>query len=234
MISNLINRIVCKGNDKIDTWMEIVPFLIFAAIWIISVIAKAAQSKSGKKGQEQKPRPRGTQLRPELEDFVRMVKERYAQAREEAKKSYQQREYTERTISAPTPSAVIPPAPQPAPMTPQPAGDVSKPYQQREYIERTIPPPPSFIPPTVDMQPEPIPPDTAAEQLKQEISEPSISIFQQAQLPLPSYMPIPEVIESRPSPYLSALKEQITQPDGLRKAILYSEIFGRPVGLRDN
>jgi hypothetical protein len=43
---------------------------------------------------------------------------------------------------------------------------------------------------------------------------------------------VSEIHETHPNPYLAELTKQFTDADGLRKAVLYSEILGRPVALR--
>jgi hypothetical protein len=219
MMNHLLDRIVSNGKDTIDTLTEIAPFIIFAVIWLLAAISKAVQSQKVKKDKESPRKPAVKRRQPDLEDFVRMVKQRYAEAREAAKQSARQREYIEQTLSQP-PSAVQPPrVAEPAPRPRMPAAG----------------PPAGFKPPAFEA-PLPMP-----EQEKPLVKEPSplelgtlaspVKAVLEGEHPLGTVSAVAP--ETHPHLYLAELAKQLSDPNGLRRAILYSEILGTPVGLRD-
>jgi hypothetical protein len=227
MISHLLDRIVCK-DSKIDTWMEVLPFIIFGIIWLFSVISKALQSKTGKENQQPQPghAPKPHQQPGDLEDFVKMVKDRYAEAREQVKKA-QQREYTERTVT-PAPTSVQPQITRPA---------------ERRFEPRPAPEPAKVLR-TPAAQPTPV-----AEPVKPQL-EPQLSDFNPVTPDFADFKMSNILEEEHPvemtaidhhiyeqavhKPYLPDVMEQFASPDGQRKAFLFGEIFGKPIGLRDN
>ncbi|MBN2020266.1 MAG: hypothetical protein JW749_08580 [Sedimentisphaerales bacterium] len=182
-------------GDIIDTISEIAPFIIFAAIWLFAAIAKTV--KSAQKGQQGGQTPKKEKPQPNFNDFVRIIKDRYA----EAKKAAEQR-------SADSQQPPFREHPSPVP--------VNKPQVSPVY-EVTIPyslPRPEEIQPDKSPVVKPTPPALEYEHP----AEPAI---------------LTELIETHPNPYIAEITEQLAHSDGLRKVVLYSEIFGTPVGLRD-
>jgi hypothetical protein len=228
MLNQLLDKILCSNEENF--WVKISPLIVFGIIWLLSVLGKAVKSKEGKTERQQpQPRPKPRQRQPDLNDFIKMVKNRYAEAKEQAKKARQQ-EYTERTIS-PAPPPVKPP--------------VSKPrYRPPEPEPAVTPSPVSHTDPAYFHIPEEMP-----EYLKEQIIESNVP---ESQIITPSFsetIPLGSLKEEHPvemtaiehrvyeqsvyKPYLPEILEQFAHPDGLRKAFVYGEIFGKPPALRD-
>jgi hypothetical protein len=231
MVCRLLDRILCNGEENF--WVKIAPLIVFGIIWLLSVIGKAAKSKEGKTQQQQpQPKPKSRQRQPDLDDFIKMVKNRYSEAKEQARKA-QQREYTERTVSPVPPPVKLP--------------DSRPKYRP---AEKPIKPEPSMASASIshpDLVYSDIPPEMP-EQLKEHIVETKVPELQT--IPeMPEKIPMGGLTEEHPvemtaiehhiyeqpvhKPYLPELMEQLTNPDGLRKAFLYGEIFGKPIGLRE-
>jgi hypothetical protein len=228
MLNQLLDKILCSNEENI--WMKIAPLIVFGIIWLISVIGKAAKSKEGKTEQQQpQPRPKPRQRQPDLDDFIKMVKNRYAEAKEQAIKA-RQREYTERNVS-PAPPPVKPPVSKPRYRPPEPKPAVTPSpvsHTDSEYFHI---------------------PDEMPEHLKEQMIESNVSELQTITPSFSETIPLGSLTEEHPvemtgiehrvyeqsvyKPYLPEILEQFATPDGLRKAFVYGEIFGKPPALRD-
>ena len=90
MIGNLLDKIVCEGKETIDKLMEVAPFIVIGGLWLLGAIAKTVQArkKSEQTGLQKKP---VIKRQPQnLADFIRIVKEQYASAKEQATKGAEQ------------------------------------------------------------------------------------------------------------------------------------------------
>lgn len=82
-----MNNIVSDGKETIDKIMEVVPFIVIGVLWLLGAIAKTVQAskKSEQTGPQKKP---SIKRQPEnLADFIRIVKEQYSAAKEQAMKA---------------------------------------------------------------------------------------------------------------------------------------------------
>ena len=225
MLNQLLDKILCSNEENF--WVKIAPLIVFGVIWLLSVIGKSAKSKEDKTQQRQPQRqPKPRQRQSDLDDFIKMVKNRYAEAKEEVTKA-RKREYTERTVSH---------APQPF------KPPVSKPrYRPPEPEPAVTPPPVSHTVPEYFHIPENMPEhlkeqiiDTDAPELhRHPVTEKSMGDLTEEQ-PIEMTAIEHRVYEqSVYKPYLPEILEQFSHPDGLRKAFVYGEIFGKPPALRD-
>jgi hypothetical protein len=214
MLDFLVQKLVAAAKDPgdiIDTISEIAPFIIFAAIWLFAVIAKAAQGAKKARQGEQKPKRELPLL--DFDDLIKTIKQRYAEAKEQASKAAEQKFVPPQppmpppvSVSRPKPTFTEQPAPAPIPVKP-------KYVPEPPLYEITIPAPP------------PSPPDVKVE------IKPAIA-------PLDEKRPaelsvVADVSEKNPHPYLAEIEKQFIDPNSLRKIILYSEILGPPLCLRD-
>ena len=120
MVSQLLDKIVCDSGENF--WVKIAPLLVFGVIWILGLIGKAVQSKAGKTEVQQphpRPKPLNQQQPADLGAFVRMIKQRYADAKAEATRSDEQRIYK--------PGDMLPQKPRSAAQPPRAAQPSSKP-----------------------------------------------------------------------------------------------------------
>jgi FtsZ-interacting cell division protein ZipA len=236
MVSHLLDRIVCAGKSDIDKIMEIAPFIIFGAIWIIGLIVKSLYSKSGKKDEQpQQPGRRAMPPQPDLENFVKMVKRRYVEAKEEAMHAEEKRIYRPQQPLPPKPSSAMQiPRPFQPPLQQQPSTTVKMPSSAQLSLQQEMPQ--SYVARTGLKVPEPELPQVKDLPIAQEPGLPDLSqqIEKVDEVPVEMTALDRHIYEPSHKPYLPELAEQIATTDGLRKAILYSEIFGRPVGMRED
>ncbi len=110
MIGDLLDKIVSDGRDTIDKLKEVAPFIVIGVLWLLGAIAKTVQS--GKKGKrpEIQQMTKDKQRQPKnLGDFIKIVKEHYAAAREQVMKSAEQSSSMEQRSSWPETGAVTKP-----------------------------------------------------------------------------------------------------------------------------
>jgi hypothetical protein len=90
MIGNLLDKIVCDGKETIDTLKKVVPFIVIGVLWLLGAIAKTVQAS--KKSEQPGPQKKTDIKRQpkDLADFIRVVKEQYAAAKEQATKGVEQ------------------------------------------------------------------------------------------------------------------------------------------------
>jgi hypothetical protein len=216
MVCQLFDRIVCSGDDNI--WAKIAPIIVFGIIWLVNVIGRAAKSKSGKTEVNQpNPPPKPRTRQADLDDFVKVVKNRYAQAKQEAQHASEEQIYRPQQPLPPKKTTV----PQ-KPFTPQPQmkSQESTPKTRLESIKA----------------PEPNLPEVKDLPLALEPGLPDLSKQIEKVDEIPEEMTALDhhIYEPSHKPYLPEIMEQITHPDGLRKAFIYGEIFGRPVSLKED
>lgn len=217
MVCQLIDKIVCNSDDNI--WTKVAPLIVFGAIWLINIIGRAAQSKSGKP-EEKQPHPpsRPHNRQANLDDFVKMVKDRYAQAKAEAARSAEQEIYRPQQQPLAPKKTPVPRKP----FTPQPQmkSQESTPKTRLESLKATEP----ALPEVKDIPPAPEPglPD-----LSQQIEKVDEIPVEMTALDRHIYEPVHK-------PYFPELMEQLNNHDGLRKALIYGEIFGKPIALRED
>jgi hypothetical protein len=217
MLSRLLDRIVCVSDDNF--WVKIAPLIVFGAIWLFGLIAKATQSKAGKTEQQPPPGPKSRQRQPDLQNFVTMVKQRYAQAKAEAMRSDEEGIYR--------PQETLPPKQAPVPQRPRDTQPIMKSQEYPSYsspktrLELGVHEP--ELPQVKELPTSPAPGLPDLSQQIEKVDEIPVEMTALDHLYEPSH-----------KPYLPELMEQLTNPDGLRKAFLYGEIFGKPIGLRDN
>jgi hypothetical protein len=224
MLSQLLDRIVCDSNDNF--WVKIAPLLVFGIIWLLSVIGKAVQSGKGKtQQQQQQPKPKTRQRQPDLQNFVTMVKQRYAEAKEQAMRSAEEGIY--RPQETLPPRKTLPPKPAPVPQRPSAAQPVMKSQVSQSYISPKI---------SLELKaPEPVLPQVKELPTSPAPGLPDLSqqIEKVDEIPVEMTALDHHIYEPVHKPYLPELLEQIAATDGLRKAVLYSEILGKPLALRD-
>ena len=106
MIGNLLDKIVCEGNETIDNIMEVLPFIIIGGLWLLGAIAKTIQAS--KKAEQRPGQPKKPAIKRQPEDlagFIRIVKEQYASAKQQATKAI------EKPLAVQTPKPVAKPKP---------------------------------------------------------------------------------------------------------------------------
>lgn len=218
MLNQLLAKIVCNGEE--NPWIKIAPLIIFGIIWLLSVIGKAVQSQKGKTEQQQpQPLPKPRQRQPDLDDFVKMVKSRYAEAKQQEMRSAEEGIYR--------PQETLPPKPAPVPQRPGAAQPAMKSQVSQSYISPKI---------SLELKaPEPVLPQVKELPTSPAPGLPDLSqqIEKVDEIPVEMTALDHHIYEPVHKPYLPELMEQIAAPDGLRKAILYSEILGKPLALRD-
>jgi hypothetical protein len=128
MVSELLlQNVISVSKETIDKLGEIAPIIIIGAIWLFAAIAKAVAA--GKKGRQPEPelKPSGKPHQPDFNDFVKIVRERYAAAREQVKRESEE-------------PAVMPrPAPRPYQVPTKPARVEAETVTKLPFIEVTIP-----------------------------------------------------------------------------------------------
>jgi hypothetical protein len=216
MVSHLLDRIVCAGKSDIDKIMDILPFIIIGAIWLIGMLVKSVKSSSKKDVQPRQPSQQAKPRQPDLNDFIKMVKQRYAEAKEQVIREEEQRIYR--------PQQPLPPKTRFASRTPQPA----QPSRQQQA-------PPSYAAITGLNVPEPQLPQVQELPIAPEPGLPDLSKQIEKVDEIPEEMTALDhrIYDSRFHSYLPELTHQLANRDGLRIAIIYNEIFGKPLALRD-
>ena len=210
MTGHLLSKVVSDGKETMDKIMEVVPFIVIGALWLLGAIAKTI--KSGKKGKrlEIQQKTKDKQRQPEnLADFIRMVKEQYAtakkQAIEKAEQASDKAVEIRRTIS--------------------PLYEES--FKKPPVFEITTPAPT----PTIEKQ-------FAAEKLSAEEYQPDLGprSFVPEQFGMPGEILTGELtspsMRYSSSLYLKDISKQFASSGSLRRAIIYSEILRPPLALR--
>jgi hypothetical protein len=123
----LLQNVIGVSKELIDKLSEIAPIIIIGAIWLFGAIAKAVAA--GKKGQQPEPeqKARGKPHQPDFDDLVKIVRERYTAAREQAK------------WGAEEPAVMPRPTPQPYQVPAQPARVEAETVPKLPFVEVTIP-----------------------------------------------------------------------------------------------
>ncbi len=123
----MLQNVIGVSKEIIDKLSEIAPFIIIGAIWLVAAIVKAmAASRKGQQpGPEHKAKAKPRQ--PDFNDFVKMVRERYAAAREQIKRESEE------------PAVMQRPAPEPYQIPAQPARVEAETVPKLPLLEVTIP-----------------------------------------------------------------------------------------------
>ena len=212
MTGHLLSKVVSDGKETMDKIMEVVPFIVIGALWLLGAIAKTI--KSGKKGKrpEIQQKTKEKQRQPEnLADFIRMVKEQYAtakkQAIEKAEQGSEKVAEIRRTISPPYEES----------------------FKKPPVFELTTP----VSTPTIEKQKQ-----FAAEKPVVEESQPALGprSFVPEQLGMAGDVLTGEMtslsMRYASNPYLKDISQQFGSSGNLQRAIIYSEILRPPLALR--
>jgi hypothetical protein len=221
MMSELLNRLLAADDDGTN-FGKLVPLIIFFAIWALSAISKAFQK--GKKGTETEPEPSEEGEEPSFDDLARKIRERYAEAKEQAAKraSEQGGETTQQPPARPAKPAAAPVAPRLATTTPapsyQPMFEVTKPLEEPTLrVVKGLEQPSISVPLTI-------------ERPTLHRVEPSIERVEGITSNVPM---VSTEVHRAMNPYLAELAAQLATQDGFSKAILNYEILGPPIALRE-
>jgi hypothetical protein len=203
MICDLLDRVVSDSKETIDKIMEFAPFIVIGGLWLLGAIAKTVQAS--KKSEQ-------TQTLPYKKPVKKRQPENLADFIRIVKEQYastkQQAMKTAETSSvSKQPSAW----PKPRVVAKPPLIEFTTPAEQPVFEKTPVKEPPPVLEP-VSLTP--------SELAETKVEHPA------------EMAPVSEIHETRPHPYLAELTRQFTDADGLRKAVLYSEILGRPVALR--
>jgi hypothetical protein len=196
------DRIVCAGKETIDTLKDVAPFIVIGALWLLGAIAKTVQASKKNKQTQTLPYKKPVKKRqPEnLADFIRIVKEQYASAREQVTKGTGQS-----PVMRPEAETIAKPRP--------PMIEVTTPAEQPVVFEKPVTKETPQVLEPVSFSPSKL--------VETKVEHPAEMIT------------VSEIHETHPHPYLAELSQQFSDTDGLRKAVLYGEILGRPIGLRE-
>jgi hypothetical protein len=228
------------ANDDGNNLGKLAPLVIFFVIWLFSAIAKAKQK--GKKGAEGDLTEGKDKHEPGFDDLAKKIRERYAAAKEQARRAAQQDENgrLESPAQAPRPNAAATPyrGMPPASPTQSTAGPKSPMFEVTRATGR-----PEVKKPVTYAQEGPTlkvvdglewtnvgTPITVEKPTLQKV-EPGL---QKVDAITPENAKASGEVEiHQQHPYLAELAEQFTHADGFRKAILNYEILGPPLSLRD-
>ena len=202
----LLQIILARRNDDLESWTNILFIIVLAIFWLIGGIIKAKANKSQTGGKGNLPR------KP-----LRKPPVHSREAREQMLKGLER------------PAGSVPGQPQ------QPRPSVQKPRMKFADLQNAvrkfaIEAEKAFQADTGEPVPKPRPQftETKTNAEKPQLTEPmttTIKGLQEKQVSQP--VQIPE------SEYLSELLADYADPEELRRAILHYEILGRPLSLRD-
>jgi hypothetical protein len=224
MMSEWLNRILAA--DDSNNWGKLVPLVIFFVIWALSAVSKAFQKK---KGAETEPRPSEEAEEPSFDDLARKIRERYAEAKDQAEKKATGRG-GETAQQPPARPAVKPPA------APRPASVVIPPprYQAapKPMFEVTKQPEGPTLKVVKGLEGPAVNVPVGVEKPILQRVEPGIEKVEGITAEVPMVSTETGTIYKE-NPYLTELMEQYSTRDGFRKAILNYEILGPPISMRD-
>jgi hypothetical protein len=215
MMSYWLDKMLGADDDG-NNFTKLVPLVIIFVIWVVGAISKAAQK--GKKGTETESEPPEESEGTSFDDLARKIRERYAEAKEQAKIEAQQGGNEQFQPPARTPQPKPPPLRRPEP-TP-----AKKPIA-----------PPMYAPegPTLKvvkgLQNANVGDHLEIEKPTLQKVEPDLHKVDALTSENAKVSSEVEVIHHQ---YLLELAEQYATADGFRKAILNYEILGSPVSLR--
>lgn len=224
---DFLTKIAAAANKEVmDKISELAPIIIIGLIWLFSAIAKVV---AGKKG-EQPQVGQKTAVKPGFENLINIVRQKYAEAQEQIRKESEQ---GAKRIEPPAQTSVErhsqPAQPRPATAPPQPPR-----YQYKQ----------SFA--TGPMQshgPRHMPPISSATMQRDKVIKPPLfeETIPAAQEEIDKPVPLPKEVKIAgpihkigPHQYMTELLKQYAEPEGLRKAFINYEIFGKPIALRDS
>jgi hypothetical protein len=235
---------VLGADDDGNNLTKLVPLVIFFVIWLFSAIAKAAQK--GKKGEEKELSKGQEKQEPGFDELAKKIRERYAAAKEQARREAEQEENDGRLEppaqvpqrnAAATPYRGVPPAsPTQSAAGPRPPMFEVTEVAGQPQIKKPVAPPMQYQEgPTLKVV-KGLQNTDVGDHL--EIEKPTLlkvdSALQKVdELTSENAKVSGEVEIHQQHPYLAELAEQFTHADGFRKAILNYEILGPPLSLRE-
>lgn len=202
MIGDLLDKIVSDSKETIDKIMEVVPFIVIGGLWLLGAIAKTVQASS-KKSEQKDPLKKAVK-RPQPENLADFIR---IVKEQYASARAQTMKAAEKSYVAQQPSAW----PKPRVAVKPPLIEVTTPAEQPVFEKPPVKEPPLALEPVSV---------TSAGPAETKVEHPA------------EMTAVSEIHETHPHPYLAELTKQFADADGLRKAVLYSEILGRPLALR--
>jgi hypothetical protein len=216
MMSYLLDKML-GANDDGNNLGKFAPLVIFFVIWLVSAISKA---KGGKKGEEKELPEDQEKHELGFDDLAHKIRERYQEAKEQAKREAQQGENEQFQPPVMAPQPKPPPLREPEPMPVKkpiaapsmyahegPTLKVVKGLQQASVGDHLTVEKPTMLKVDSALQ--------KVDAITSENAKVSADV---------------EIIHHQ---YLSELAEQYATQNGFRKAILNYEILGPPISLRE-
>jgi hypothetical protein len=209
-----LTKIVADANKELmDKISQLAPFIIIGMIWLFSAIAKVVAGKKGEQPQtEQKLKAKPAQ--PGFNNLINIVRQKYAEVQEQIRKESEQ---GAKRIEPPAQTSFEEPS---QPARPRPA--TVPPRQPRPQYKLSVTPGPVQMEKTIS--------PTLLEKtipVAQEDIDITITSLKEVKISEPIH-------KLGPYPYMTELLKGYAQPNGLRKAFLNYEIFGKPLALRDS
>ncbi|MGA2070782.1 MAG: hypothetical protein ABSG97_05485 [Sedimentisphaerales bacterium] len=218
-MSDWLNKML--GSDQTENFGKLVPLIIIFIIWVVGAISKAAQK--GKKGAETKIEPPEEGEEHSFDDLARKIRQRYAEAKEQAEKNRDVQQGVNEQFQSParTPQPKPPPQRRPEPIP------AKKPVAPPAYAQEG---------PTLKVvkglgKPDVGTPVTVEKPILEKV-EPRLQKVEGITSDVPMVSTETEIAHKE-HPYLAELVAQYATKDGFRKAILNYEILGPPIALRD-
>ncbi len=219
MIDALLDNMLAAKDKEVNTFMEMLPFIIFGIIWLFGFIAKAANSAKKNKQPQLPVKPgehkvQSAKKPTDLAGVIKLIKERYKDAMEEANMR----------TGKPSPR-------QPHAAIPHKSSQMQQPEPISQFQKQQV------KPGLFQSQPKVMHPmyEYTIEEPKQEPVKPAVKQPTPPEVMKKKLEPrkAEKIIHTGPQSFIEELTAQYTESDGLRKAILHSEILGKPTALRD-
>jgi hypothetical protein len=191
-------------SDSKETIDKIMEVVPFIVIGVLWLLGAIAKTVQASKKSEQKEPQKKTVKKPRPENLADFIR---IVKEQYASARAQTMKAAEKSYVAQQPSAW----PKPRVAAKPPLIEVTTPAEQPVFEKPPVKEPPPALEP-VSL--------TSAEPAETKVEHPA------------EMTTMSEIHETHPHPYLAELTKQFTDADGLRKAVLYSEILGRPVALR--
>jgi hypothetical protein len=205
MFDFIFGNLVAASKDPGDTINNLLEIAVPIFFAAVWILGAIMKaSKGAKQNQQGGFKPKTPKKQPDFDDLLRNIQQRFKAVREQAQKAAQQQQA--RLEPPVQPPLYKSPSPPPLPPPPKPAA-------------------PAFIPAAPQPEPQPV-----AEQAQMApIAE---QVYEEMKPILASPFEKDHIIYTR-HPYWKDLTEELKHPESLRKLILYTEILGPPVALRD-
>jgi hypothetical protein len=219
-MNNLFNKLLASDEDNNLT--KLVPLLIFFVIWVVGAIAKAAQK--GKKGEEEEATESQEKHEPSFDDLAKKIRERYGQAKEQAKKNMDMQQGVKTGQPPPARATQIR---QPPPRRPMPEPTRRPVISARHSVQYEEGPTLRVV---KELEKPAVNVPVALEKQILERVEPGLEKVEG----ITSDVPMVTTQGGPKEPhFLSELSAQFLSTDNLRKAILNYEILGPPLSMRE-